>query len=136
MGHKDSQWGVLGCSQWDIGVLWGWEEGDGDPKRVWGPKGGCEDLKRGMGRDVGCRDPQWGVLGCSQWGTAVLWGWGEGYGDPKRGVGMGGVQGDQRVLWGPHREGVGMQPKGWGGGGWEWGDGYGDPRGGMGRDGV
>lgn len=135
MGHKDSQWGVLGCSQWDIGVLWGWEEGDGDPKRVWGPKGGCEDLKRGMGRDLGCRDPQWGVLGCSQWGTAVLWGWGEGYGDPKRGVGMGGCR-ETKGCYGDPTEGVGMQPKGWGGGGWEWGDGYGDPRGGMGRDGV
>ena len=49
----------------------------GVPKEYGEPKGGVRTPKEVWGEMWG-EGPQWGMLGGSQGGKAVLWGWGDG----------------------------------------------------------
>ena len=106
MWGEGPQWGLLGGSQWDMGALWGWEEGDGSPKRVWGAKRGCEDPKRGMRRGT----PSGGYWGAAK-GVKRSYGVGEtGGGDAKGGWGSRGCR-DSKMDVG---RGVGRRDPQWG----------------------
>lgn len=115
--------GGIGVQPVDIGTLWGWEEEDGVPKEYGDTKGGVRTPEEVWGEVWGAGTPSEDV-GVQPMGYSSPLELGRGVWGPQEECGDGGVQGDQRELWGPQRGGVGMEPKGCGEVGvkrWVWG---------------